>query len=98
MWFSQLLTSVGGDIAGATLYQMLQKYILTEQQLVENGFPQPSPDKSGSAVVQLQQAKSSKLRGQQPCFAVKRLDPSQVENQYPDRYQYNMNRPRIGHQ
>ncbi|KAK7489485.1 hypothetical protein BaRGS_00019284 [Batillaria attramentaria] len=32
------------------LYQKLLKYCLTEEQLVENGYPRPSPDTPGKAV------------------------------------------------
>lgn len=36
--------------SGADLYKRLQPYILTEEQLKENNFPQPDPTKGGMAV------------------------------------------------
>nr|XP_020864490.1 RNA exonuclease 1 homolog isoform X2 [Phascolarctos cinereus] len=39
------------DLTGAALYRRLKDYILTEDQLKENGYPLPHPEKPGRAVV-----------------------------------------------
>ncbi|XP_027708877.1 RNA exonuclease 1 homolog isoform X1 [Vombatus ursinus] len=39
------------DLTGAALYRRLKEYILTEDQLKENGYPLPHPEKPGRAVV-----------------------------------------------
>lgn len=36
---------------GATLYGRLKEYLLTEDQLKENGFPFPHPERPGGAVI-----------------------------------------------
>nr|XP_014341551.1 PREDICTED: RNA exonuclease 1 homolog [Latimeria chalumnae] len=36
---------------GASFYRKLKEYILTEEQLKENGYPRPHPEKAGRAVV-----------------------------------------------
>nr|XP_025971576.1 RNA exonuclease 1 homolog [Dromaius novaehollandiae] len=38
------------DLTGAALYELLKDYLLTKEQLNENNFPQPNPEKNGSAV------------------------------------------------
>ncbi|WAR24856.1 REXO1-like protein [Mya arenaria] len=38
------------DFEGVELYRRLKPYILTEEQLRENNFPRPDPEKGGSAV------------------------------------------------
>ncbi|CAH1773803.1 unnamed protein product [Owenia fusiformis] len=38
------------DLKGSELYNRLQPYLLTEEQLRENGFPRPNPDKAGAAL------------------------------------------------
>ena len=38
-------------VRGAELYKRLQRYILTEEQLVFNGYPRPDPYKQGRAIV-----------------------------------------------
>lgn len=46
--------------AAAILYRRLKHYLLTEEQLVENGFPQSHASVSGTAVIRVpQQEKSS---------------------------------------
>ncbi|XP_074834393.1 RNA exonuclease 1 homolog [Carettochelys insculpta] len=39
------------DLKGAALYRRLKEYLLTEEQLKENGYPMPHPNKPGRAVV-----------------------------------------------
>ncbi|NXR64570.1 REXO1 exonuclease, partial [Rhadina sibilatrix] len=39
------------DLTGAALYRRLKEYLLTEEQLKENGYPMPHPDKPGRAVL-----------------------------------------------
>uniref|UniRef100_A0A8C8S182 RNA exonuclease 1 homolog n=1 Tax=Pelusios castaneus TaxID=367368 RepID=A0A8C8S182_9SAUR len=39
------------DLTGAALYRRLKEYLLTEEQLKENGYPMPHPEKPGRAVV-----------------------------------------------
>uniref|UniRef100_A0A8C0G7N6 RNA exonuclease 1 homolog n=1 Tax=Chelonoidis abingdonii TaxID=106734 RepID=A0A8C0G7N6_CHEAB len=39
------------DLTGAALYRRLKEYLLTEEQLKENGYPMPHPEKAGRAVV-----------------------------------------------
>lgn len=38
-------------ISGETFYKHLLKYVLTEEQLEENGYPCPDPEEKGKAVV-----------------------------------------------
>lgn len=37
--------------AGAALYRRLKEYLMTEEQLKENGYPMPHPEKAGRAVL-----------------------------------------------
>ncbi|NWR39268.1 REXO1 exonuclease, partial [Tachuris rubrigastra] len=39
------------DLTGAALYRRLKDYLMTEEQLKENGYPMPHPDKAGRAVL-----------------------------------------------
>ncbi|KAH1169181.1 RNA exonuclease 1 homolog isoform X2 [Mauremys mutica] len=39
------------DFSGIVLYRILKDYVLTEEQLHENGYPQPNPEKPGSAML-----------------------------------------------
>uniref|UniRef100_A0A8D0HAC0 RNA exonuclease 1 homolog n=1 Tax=Sphenodon punctatus TaxID=8508 RepID=A0A8D0HAC0_SPHPU len=39
------------DLTGAALYRRLKEYVLTEEQLKENSYPMPHPEKLGRAVV-----------------------------------------------
>ncbi|XP_044135700.1 RNA exonuclease 1 homolog [Bufo gargarizans] len=39
------------ELAGPILYNLLKDYLLSEDQLIENGYPRPHPDKPGSALV-----------------------------------------------
>ncbi|NXM60181.1 REXO1 exonuclease, partial [Illadopsis cleaveri] len=39
------------DLTGAALYRRLREYLLTEEQLKENGYPMPHPEKAGRAVL-----------------------------------------------
>lgn len=39
------------SLKGAILYNKLRKYIMTEEQLQEHGYPRPHPENSGHAVV-----------------------------------------------
>lgn len=36
---------------GRALYELLKDYLLTEEQLNENNFPRPNPEKNGSAIL-----------------------------------------------
>ncbi|XP_077105387.1 RNA exonuclease 1 homolog isoform X1 [Ranitomeya variabilis] len=40
------------ELAGPDLYNILKDYLLSEDQLMENGYPRPHPDKPGSAIIQ----------------------------------------------
>ncbi|XP_035166688.1 RNA exonuclease 1 homolog isoform X4 [Oxyura jamaicensis] len=37
-------------LTGGVLYELLKDYLLTEQQLNENNFPRPNPERNGSAI------------------------------------------------
>lgn len=37
--------------AGATLYRKLGNYLMTEEQLQENGYPRANPDAAGKAII-----------------------------------------------
>ncbi|XP_012660025.1 RNA exonuclease 1 homolog [Otolemur garnettii] len=39
------------DLKGAALYSRLREYLLTEDQLKENGYPFPHPERPGGAVI-----------------------------------------------
>ncbi|KYO35996.1 RNA exonuclease 1-like protein isoform C [Alligator mississippiensis] len=39
------------DLTGSALYRRLKEYLLTEEQLKENGYPMPHPEKMGRAIV-----------------------------------------------
>ncbi|XP_039552697.1 RNA exonuclease 1 homolog isoform X1 [Passer montanus] len=39
------------DLTGAALYRRLKEYLMTEEQLKENGYPMPHPEKAGRAVL-----------------------------------------------
>ncbi|XP_055564146.1 RNA exonuclease 1 homolog isoform X1 [Falco biarmicus] len=39
------------DLTGAALYRRLKEYLMTEEQLKENGYPMPHPEKPGRAVL-----------------------------------------------
>ncbi|XP_029469818.1 RNA exonuclease 1 homolog isoform X2 [Rhinatrema bivittatum] len=39
------------DLTGAGLYRKLKEYLLTEEQLKENGYPMPHPEKPGRALL-----------------------------------------------
>ncbi|XP_042311773.1 RNA exonuclease 1 homolog isoform X2 [Sceloporus undulatus] len=39
------------DFSGIALYRVLKDYVLTEEELKENGFPEPNPEKPGSALL-----------------------------------------------
>ncbi|XP_017692538.1 PREDICTED: RNA exonuclease 1 homolog isoform X1 [Lepidothrix coronata] len=39
------------DLTGAALYRRLKDYLMSEEQLKENGYPMPHPDKAGRAVL-----------------------------------------------
>ncbi|XP_045158983.2 RNA exonuclease 1 homolog [Mercenaria mercenaria] len=48
------------DFTGAELYKKLLSYVLTEDQLRENNFPRPDPDKGGTAIFYGEVKKSQK--------------------------------------
>uniref|UniRef100_A0A8C5P502 REX1, RNA exonuclease 1 n=1 Tax=Jaculus jaculus TaxID=51337 RepID=A0A8C5P502_JACJA len=39
------------DLKGTTLYSRLREYLLTQEQLKENGYPFPHPERPGGAVI-----------------------------------------------
>ncbi|KAH0628364.1 hypothetical protein JD844_009420 [Phrynosoma platyrhinos] len=39
------------DFSGIALYNVLKDYVLSEEELKENGFPEPNPEKPGSALL-----------------------------------------------
>ncbi|XP_015274304.1 PREDICTED: RNA exonuclease 1 homolog, partial [Gekko japonicus] len=39
------------DLTGAALYRRLKEYVMTEEQLKENGYPMPCPEKPGRAIL-----------------------------------------------
>ncbi|KAK2541789.1 Rexo1 [Columba livia] len=39
------------DLTGAALYRRLKEYLMTEEQLKENGYPMPHPERPGRAVL-----------------------------------------------
>ncbi|NXS55289.1 REXO1 exonuclease, partial [Brachypteracias leptosomus] len=39
------------DLTGAALYRRLKEYLMSEEQLKENGYPMPHPEKPGRAVL-----------------------------------------------
>ncbi|KAJ7425011.1 RNA exonuclease 1 like protein [Willisornis vidua] len=41
----------GPESAGAALYRRLKDYLMTEEQLKENGYPMPHPEKAGRAIL-----------------------------------------------
>uniref|UniRef100_A0A8C4WEI1 Exonuclease domain-containing protein n=1 Tax=Gopherus evgoodei TaxID=1825980 RepID=A0A8C4WEI1_9SAUR len=50
----KLCREIGGEernFSGIVLYRILKDYVLTEEQLHENGYPQPNPEKPGSAML-----------------------------------------------
>lgn len=46
-------------VAAAVLYQRLKRYLLTEDQLVENGFPRSHVSVSGTAVINIPEQQKS---------------------------------------
>lgn len=46
-WFVCLFLA----FTGSALYELLKDYLLTEEQLNENNFPRPNPEKNGSAIL-----------------------------------------------
>ncbi|KAI5942167.1 RNA exonuclease 1 [Manis javanica] len=44
-------------LTGIVLYRHLKRYLLTEEQLQENNYPQPNPDKPGSILLRLGRTK-----------------------------------------
>ncbi|XP_073399772.1 RNA exonuclease 1 homolog [Dendrobates tinctorius] len=40
------------ELAGPDLYNLLKDYLLSDDQLMENGYPRPHPDRPGSALIQ----------------------------------------------
>ena len=47
LFFFNVTSLVSGDL----LFKKLRSYVLTETQLVDNGYPRPAPGKPGQAVV-----------------------------------------------
>ncbi|XP_069127759.1 RNA exonuclease 1 homolog [Argopecten irradians] len=54
------------NFKGAELYKRLTRYILTEEQMKENGFPRPSPSVSGSAVFFVEPRKKINVQSSKP--------------------------------
>lgn len=77
--FCGLASSLSLIRAGAALYRRLKEYLMTEEQLKENGYPMPHPEKPGRAVLFTAEEKKStdcKLG----CFILQSLlSVSQVE-------------------
>ena len=46
-------------LTGTILYRHLKDYLLTEEQLHENSYPQPNPDKPGSVLLNPGMTKNS---------------------------------------
>jgi len=42
------------DIDEELMYNIMKKYVLTEQQLVDNGFPRVDPEEAGKAIVKVE--------------------------------------------
>ncbi|XP_014348705.1 RNA exonuclease 1 homolog [Latimeria chalumnae] len=49
--FSRKLQEEKIGFSGSELYRLLTDYVLTEEQLRENGYPHPHPEKPGTAVL-----------------------------------------------
>uniref|UniRef100_A0A8D0E5T0 Exonuclease domain-containing protein n=1 Tax=Salvator merianae TaxID=96440 RepID=A0A8D0E5T0_SALMN len=47
------------SFTGAALYTLFKEYTLSEEQLKENGFPEPNPEKPGSALLCNRRAKTA---------------------------------------
>lgn len=62
---------VSDCLKGLNFYKLMKKYVLTEEQLRENGYPLPDPDEKGKAIVAVKDTR-------------KKLSPSAVER-YCDR-------------
>ncbi|XP_033736917.1 RNA exonuclease 1 homolog [Pecten maximus] len=54
------------NFKGAELFKRLTRYILTEEQMKENGFPRPSPTEPGSAVFFVEPRKKIKVQSSKP--------------------------------
>ncbi|KAM4052690.1 uncharacterized protein ACNLHF_003283 isoform 2-T2 [Anomaloglossus baeobatrachus] len=39
------------ELAGSNLYNLFKDYLLSDDQLIENGYPRPHPDRPGSALI-----------------------------------------------
>lgn len=44
------------------MYDFLLKYLMTEDDLVQNGFPRPCPSMAGKAVMKMKKEQSSRDR------------------------------------
>lgn len=49
--FCGLASALSLKRAGAALYRRLKEYLMTEEQLKENGYPMPHPEKPGRAIL-----------------------------------------------
>ena len=49
-------------IAEEVMYDFLLKYLMTEDDLVQNGFPRPCPSMAGKAVMKMKKEQSSRDR------------------------------------
>ncbi|XP_060072310.1 RNA exonuclease 1 homolog [Ylistrum balloti] len=54
------------NFKGAELYKRLTRYILTDEQMKENGFPRPSPTVSGSAIFHVEPRKKINVQSSKP--------------------------------
>ena len=43
------------DVDEATLYRVLARHVLTEEQLVDNGYPRPDPAREGGVVMKVEE-------------------------------------------
>lgn len=55
--------------AGTALYSRLREYLLTQEQLKENGYPFPHPERPGGAVIFTAEEKKPKDREYPPSIA-----------------------------
>ena len=58
--------------AGTALYSRLREYLLTQEQLKENGYPFPHPERPGGAIIFTAEEKKPKDREYPPSIALGR--------------------------
>lgn len=60
------------ELKGTALYSRLREYLLTQEQLKENGYPFPHPERPGGAVIFTAEEKKPKDREYPPSIALGR--------------------------